>query len=50
MLTHPPGLLVGTPQPVAQQPARGLKRSRSPDNSYGDLQQGEDGMYLRWVV
>ncbi|KAH8731178.1 chromatin remodelling complex Rsc7/Swp82 subunit-domain-containing protein [Phaeosphaeriaceae sp. PMI808] len=36
--------LVGQPQPqpVTQQPSRGLKRSRSPDNSYGDLQQGDD--------
>lgn len=46
MLTRPLGLLVGAPQPVAQQPTRGLKRSRSPENSYGDLQQGEDGTYL----
>ena len=38
-----PGVLVGAPQPVAPQPSRGLKRSRSPDTSYGDLQQGDDG-------
>jgi hypothetical protein len=45
MLTHFPGVLVGPPQSVAQQPSRGLKRSRSPENSYGDLQHGEDGTY-----
>ncbi|KAF2034859.1 hypothetical protein EK21DRAFT_55498 [Setomelanomma holmii] len=36
------GMLAGPPQAVAQQHSRGLKRSRSPENSYGDLQQGED--------
>jgi hypothetical protein len=41
-LTHPSGL-VGPSQAVAQQPSRGLKRSRSPENSYGDVQQGDDG-------
>jgi hypothetical protein len=45
MLTHRPGVLVGQPQNVAQQPSRGLKRSRSPENSYADLQYGEDGTY-----
>ena len=35
--------LVGPLQPVAQQPSRGIKRSRSPENSYGDLQTGENG-------
>ncbi|KAH6392464.1 hypothetical protein HBI14_198700 [Parastagonospora nodorum] len=36
------GVLVGPSQPAAQQPSRGLKRSRSPENSYADLQYGED--------
>lgn len=36
------GLLGGPSQSVAQPPSRGLKRSRSPENSYGDLLQGED--------
>jgi hypothetical protein len=43
-----PGVLVGPPQSVAQQPSRGIKRSRSPDNSYGDVQSGDlDGMLAR---
>ncbi|KAF2131613.1 hypothetical protein P153DRAFT_421615 [Dothidotthia symphoricarpi CBS 119687] len=33
--------LRGPPQPVAQQPSRGLKRSRSPENTYGDVQHGD---------
>jgi hypothetical protein len=45
MLTHLSGMLVGPPQPGAQQPSRGLKRSRSPENSYADLQYGDDGTY-----
>jgi hypothetical protein len=45
MLTQFPGALAGPPPSVAQQPSRGLKRSRSPENSYADLQYGEDGMY-----
>lgn len=36
-----PGVLTGPPQAVAQQPSRGLKRSRSPENSYADVQQGD---------
>jgi hypothetical protein len=44
MLTRPPGALAGPPQAVAQ-PSRGLKRSRSPENSYADLQHGDDGTY-----
>lgn len=36
------GVLVGPPQPVGQQLSRGLKRSRSPENSYGEVQQGDD--------
>ncbi|KAF2733194.1 hypothetical protein EJ04DRAFT_277932 [Polyplosphaeria fusca] len=35
------GVLVGPPQSVAQQPSRGIKRSRSPDNSYGDAHGGD---------
>jgi hypothetical protein len=35
------GLVGPPPQQVAQQPSRGLKRSRSPDNSYGDAQHGD---------
>lgn len=34
---------MGPPQPVAPQHSRGLKRSRSPENSYADVQQGDDG-------
>lgn len=34
------GNLAG-PQSVAQQPSRGLKRSRSPDNSYADATHGD---------
>lgn len=38
-------MLAGPPQPVAQQPSRGIKRSRSPENSYADVQPGDlDGM------
>ncbi|KAF2189792.1 hypothetical protein K469DRAFT_48116 [Zopfia rhizophila CBS 207.26] len=37
------GVLVGPPQSVAPQPSRGLKRSRSPDNSYGDVSHGDIG-------
>ncbi|KAH7085737.1 chromatin remodelling complex Rsc7/Swp82 subunit-domain-containing protein [Paraphoma chrysanthemicola] len=36
------GMLAGPPHGVAQQHSRGLKRSRSPENSYGDLQHGDD--------
>jgi hypothetical protein len=32
---------VGPPQSVAQQPSRGTKRSRSPENSYADVQLGD---------
>ncbi|KAF2002834.1 hypothetical protein P154DRAFT_532704 [Amniculicola lignicola CBS 123094] len=40
------GVLVGPPQPVAPQPSRGIKRSRSPENSYGDVQHGDpDGAF-----
>jgi hypothetical protein len=39
----PPGMLAGPPPPVAQQHARGLKRSRSPENSYADVPHGDDG-------
>lgn len=35
------GVLVGPPPSVAQQPPRGTKRSRSPENSYGDVQHGD---------
>ncbi|XPS98064.1 hypothetical protein M3J09_007278 [Ascochyta lentis] len=34
------GVLAG-PQGIAQQQSRGLKRSRSPENSYGDAQHGD---------
>lgn len=39
-LTRPLGVLAG-PQAVAPQQSRGLKRSRSPENSYGDAQHGD---------
>lgn len=39
-LTRPLGALAGPPA-LAQQQSRGLKRSRSPDNSYGDAQHGD---------
>lgn len=42
----PPGL-VGASQAVAQQSSRGLKRSRSPENSYGDAQLGDDDKQAR---
>jgi hypothetical protein len=45
MLTRPPGALAGPLQAVAQPPSRGLKRSRSPENSYADLQHGDDGTH-----
>ncbi|ORX93184.1 chromatin remodelling complex Rsc7/Swp82 subunit-domain-containing protein [Clohesyomyces aquaticus] len=35
--------VLGGPQPGAPQPSRGLKRSRSPDNGYGDGQLGGHG-------
>lgn len=50
VLTRSPlDVLAGPQQPVTQPSARGLKRSRSPDNSYGDLQAGEeeDGTLIR---
>ncbi|KAI8941362.1 hypothetical protein NX059_002586 [Plenodomus lindquistii] len=34
--------LVGPPQSGAPPHARGLKRSRSPENNYGDVQHGDD--------
>ncbi|KAF2856110.1 hypothetical protein T440DRAFT_98108 [Plenodomus tracheiphilus IPT5] len=37
------GGLVGPPQAGAQPHARGLKRSRSPENNYGDVQHADDG-------
>ncbi|PVI08550.1 hypothetical protein DM02DRAFT_510464 [Periconia macrospinosa] len=37
------GALVNPSQSIAQQPSRGLKRSRSPEHSYGDAQPGENG-------
>ncbi|KAF2195738.1 hypothetical protein K469DRAFT_17591 [Zopfia rhizophila CBS 207.26] len=39
----PSSVLVGAPQPVTQQPSRGIKRSRSPENGYGDVQHGDYG-------
>lgn len=39
-LTRPLGGLAG-PQPVAHTPSRGLKRSRSPENSYADAPHGD---------
>ncbi|KAF2691092.1 hypothetical protein K458DRAFT_67069 [Lentithecium fluviatile CBS 122367] len=38
---NPAGVLVNTSQTVAPPPSRGIKRSRSPENSYGDLQGGD---------
>ncbi|KAF2869878.1 chromatin remodelling complex Rsc7/Swp82 subunit-domain-containing protein [Massariosphaeria phaeospora] len=35
------GVLVGPPQPVAPQASRGIKRSRSPENGYGDVQNSD---------
>ncbi|KAF2706828.1 hypothetical protein K504DRAFT_385358 [Pleomassaria siparia CBS 279.74] len=40
---NPPGALVAPSQSVAQQPSRGLKRSRSPEHVHGDAQHGDDG-------
>ncbi|CAI6247550.1 unnamed protein product [Periconia digitata] len=37
------GALINPPQSIAQQPSRGLKRSRSPEHGYGDAQAGENG-------
>ncbi|KAL6706478.1 hypothetical protein ACN47E_005417 [Coniothyrium glycines] len=37
-----PAGLVAQPQAVPQQTSRGLKRSRSPENSYADVPQGDD--------
>jgi predicted phage tail protein len=36
-------VLGGAQQAVAQQPTRGIKRSRTPEDSYADLQTGENG-------
>lgn len=38
----PSGLAASSSQPGAQPQARGLKRSRSPENNYGDAQHGDD--------
>ncbi|KAJ4296736.1 hypothetical protein N0V90_006784 [Kalmusia sp. IMI 367209] len=41
---NPADVLGGPQQAVSQQQStRGIKRSRSPENSYGDLQTGENG-------
>ncbi|KAF2120741.1 chromatin remodelling complex Rsc7/Swp82 subunit-domain-containing protein [Lophiotrema nucula] len=40
--TVSPGVLQGPPQAVAQQQSRGIKRSRSPENSYGEILQGDN--------
>jgi hypothetical protein len=38
-----PDVLGGAQQAVAQQTTRGIKRSRTPEDSYADLQTGENG-------
>ncbi|KAF1956067.1 hypothetical protein CC80DRAFT_68277 [Byssothecium circinans] len=40
---NPQDALISPSQNVAQQSSRGIKRSRSPENSYGDVQLGENG-------